>query len=225
MFFFDSTMILLIPAIALTLYAQYKVKSAFSQMSKVRSSSGLTGAMVAKQLLHQNNINDVTVEPVAGSLTDHYDSRTKKLRLSEDVYNSSSLAAIGVAAHETGHAIQHKMAYIPLNIRQSIFPVANLGSSLGIPLFIGGLIFSIPVLLDLGILIFAGAVLFHIVTLPVEFNASSRALAQLSSGGYLRGDEINGARRVLNAAALTYVASAAMAVLQLIRLILLRGDR
>ena len=224
MFFFDSTMILILPALALTIYAQFKVKSAFTQMSKVRSASGLTGADVAKSLLKRNSIYDVAVEEVSGNLTDHYDSKAKKLRLSSDVYHSSSLAALGVAAHETGHAIQHKMSYAPLNVRQSIFPVANLGSSMGIPLFIGGLIFSIRPLLDLGIIVFTGAVVFHIVTLPVEFNASSRAMAQLSSGGYLKAEEVAGAKKVLNAAALTYVAAAAMAVLQLVRLILIRGN-
>jgi len=175
-------------------------------------------------LLKRNSIYDVTVEEVSGNLTDHYDSKARKLRLSSDVYHSTSLAALGVAAHETGHAIQHKLSYVPLNLRQSIFPVANIGSSLGIPLFFIGFIFSMRPLLDIGILVFSGAVLFHIVTLPVEFNASRRAMAQLSSGGYLRADEIAGARKVLDAAALTYVAAAAMAVLQLIRLILLRGD-
>ncbi len=224
MFFFDSTMILILPALALTIYAQFKVKSAFAQMNKIHSVSGLTGAEVAKSLLKRNSIYDVTVEEVSGNLTDHYDSKAKKLHLSSDVYHSTSLAALGVAAHETGHAIQHKLSYAPLSIRQSIFPVANIGSSLGIPLFIGGLIFSIRPLLDLGIIIFTGAVLFHIVTLPVEFNASRRAMAQLSSGGYLRADEVTGAKKVLDAAALTYVAAAAMAVLQLIRLILIRGN-
>jgi uncharacterized protein len=220
---FDSTMIMLIPALILSIYAQFKVKSAFAAMSKIRSASGLTGAQAAKSLLQRNGINDVIVEEVKGNLTDHYDSRSKKLRLSTDVYNSTSLAALGVAAHETGHAIQHHTSYVPLNIRQSVFPVANIGSSLGIPLFFIGLILSFKPLLDIGIIVFAGAVLFHIVTLPVEFNASSRALAQLSSGGYLRADEISGARKVLNAAALTYVAAAAMAVIQLLRLVLLRG--
>jgi len=224
LFFFDSTMILILPALALTIYAQFKVKNVFAKMSKIRSASGLTGAEVAKSLLKRNSIYDVTVEEVSGNLTDHYDSKARKLRLSSDVYHSTSLAALGVAAHETGHAIQHKLSYVPLNLRQSIFPVANIGSSLGIPLFFIGFIFSMRPLLDIGILVFSGAVLFHIVTLPVEFNASRRAMAQLSSGGYLRADEIAGARKVLDAAALTYVAAAAMAVLQLIRLILLRGD-
>jgi len=225
MFFFSPLdLILLLPALALTLYAQTKVKNTFARMSRVRAASGMTGAQVAESLLRRNQIHDVEVEEVAGTLTDHYDSRAKKLRLSSGVYRSSSLAALGVAAHETGHALQHRTAYVPLNLRQSIFPVANLGSSLGIPLFIAGLFLSIPMLRDAGIFVFAGAVLFHVVTLPVEFNASRRALAQLSSGGYLRADEIAGARRVLDAAALTYVAAAAVAVVHLIRLLLIRGD-
>ncbi len=221
----DGTIILLIPAIALSIYAQFAIRSAYSKWSKVRSAVGMTGRKVAENLLRQNNIYDVQVEPVAGSLTDHYDSRAKKIRLSENVYNSSSLAAIGVAAHETGHAIQHATAYAPLNIRQAIFPVASIGSQWGFWLFlIGMFISSFDFLMDIGILLFAGAVLFQIVTLPVEFNASSRAMAQLSNGGYLRTDEIAGAKKVLNAAALTYVAAAAMAVLQLIRLLLIRGN-
>lgn len=225
MFPFDSTFLLLIPALLLSIYAQFKVKNTFAKMSQIRSTSGMTGAQVAKSLLKRNNINDVVVEEVQGTLTDHYDSRAKALRLSSDVYHSSSLAALGVAAHETGHALQHKLSYSPLNLRQNIFPVANLGSTLGIPLFFIGLIFgSFSFLMDIGIILFAGAVLFHLVTLPVEFNASRRALAQLDSGGFLRNDEIDGARRVLNAAALTYVAAAAMAALQLLRLVLLRRD-
>ncbi len=224
MFLFDSTMILILPALALTIYAQFKVKSAFNEMSKRKAASGMTGAQVAQSLLQRNNIYDVTVEETPGSLTDHYDSRSKKLRLSSDVYHSSSLAALGVAAHETGHAIQDSLSYAPLSWRQTIFPVANLGSTLGIPLFFIGFLFSMKPLIDLGIIVFAGAVLFHLVTLPVEFNASSRAMAQLSNGGYLRQDEVKGAKKVLDAAALTYVAAAAMAILQLLRLILLRGD-
>ena len=223
--FFLSPMdiILLLPALALSLYAQMKVKKAFAEMSRVRNASGMTGAEVAERLLRRNDIPDVEVEEVQGLLTDHYDPIHKKLRLSRDVYRSDSLAALGVAAHETGHAIQHKEAYTPLKIRQSIFPLTNIGSRMAIPLFIAGLFLSIPFLIDLGIYLFAGTVLFYIVTLPVEFNASKRALAQLSSGGYLRADEIAGAKKVLDAAALTYVAAAAMAMLQLIRLLLIRG--
>ena len=190
----------------------------------VRSSMGMTGAQIAQRLLQQNGIYDVDVEQVGGTLSDHYDSRAKKVRLSTDVYNSSSLAAISVAAHETGHAIQHATDYAPLSIRQSLFPVASIGSSWGFWLFVIGMFVAIEPLQTIGIILFAGAVAFQIVTLPVEFNASSRAMAQLSNGGYLRTDEINGAKKVLNAAALTYVAAAAMAILNLIRLLILRGD-
>ena len=220
----DGSFILLIPALILSVYAQFAIRSAYSKWSRVRSTVGMTGAQVARQLLQRNGITDVEVEPVAGSLTDHYDSRHKKLRLSQENYNGSSLASIAVAAHETGHAIQHAASYAPLGWRQAIFPVANIGSTWGIWLFIIGMfVSSFRVLMDIGILLFAGAVLFQIVTLPVEFNASRRALAQLSTGGYLKEQEIDGAKSVLNAAALTYVAAAAMAVLQLFRLLLIRG--
>lgn len=192
-------------------------------MSQVRTASGMTGAKVAESLLNRNSIYDVTVEETGGTLTDHYDPRTKKLRLSSEVYNSNSLAALGVAAHETGHALQHKVAYGPLGMRQSLYPVANFGSTLAMPLFLAGFIFRIPLLIDIGIVLFAGAVVFSLITLPVEFNASSRAIAQLSSGGYLRQDEISGAKKVLDAAALTYVAAATMAVMQLVRLLLIRN--
>ena len=225
MYFFHWSILLLIPALIFTIIAQVRVKSTFAKMSKVRSASGMTGRQVAEDLLRRNNIHDVQVEQVSGNLTDHYDSKHKVLRLSESVYNSSSLAAVGVAAHETGHAIQHAQAYAPLNIRHLIFPVANFGSRWGLWLFIIGMFISqFQFLMDVGIAFFAGAVLFHIVTLPVEFNASNRALAQLSGSGYLREQEIGGARSVLNAAALTYVAAAAMAVLQLIRLLILRDE-
>ena len=225
MFYFHWTILLLIPALIFTVIAQIKVKSTFAKMSKVRSASGMTGRQVAEDLLRRNSIHDVQVEEVSGNLTDHYDSRKKVLRLSESVYNSSSLAALGVAAHETGHAIQHARDYAPLNIRHMIFPVASFGSKWGLWLFIAGLFISqFAFLMDVGILLFAGAVLFHLVTLPVEFNASRRALAQLSGSGYLREEEVGGARSVLNAAALTYVAAAAMAVLQLTRLLILRDE-
>lgn len=223
--FWDSTIILLIPAFLLTIYAQFAVKGAYKKWSKVRSSVGMTGAQVAVNLLQKNGIFDVDVEEVQGTLSDHYDSRHKKLRLSSDVYHGSSLASLAVAAHETGHAIQHSKQYAPLNIRQAIFPVASIGSSWGIWLFIAGLFFSsFSFLMDVGIILFTGAVLFQIVTLPVEFNASNRALAQLTTGGYLRTEEISGAKKVLNAAALTYVAAAAMSILQLIRLLILREE-
>jgi uncharacterized protein len=225
MFFSMRDLILIAPALVLSLYAQFKVRSTFNKMSQVRSGSGMTGAQVAESLLRRNGINDVRVEQVEGALTDHYDPTKKVLRLSEDVYHSNSLAALGVAAHETGHAIQHQKAYGPLALRSSMYPIANLGSTLAFPLFLAGMLLRMSFLIDIGIILFMGAVVFTLVTLPVEFNASSRALAQLSSGGYLRSDEVQGARRVLNAAALTYVAAAAMAVLQLVRLLLIRNEK
>ncbi len=226
MFFFSTTdLILLLPAILFTLYAQAKVKSTFAKWQRVRNARGLTAAQVAQLLLRDNGILDVDVELVPGELTDHYDPRTRTLRLSESTYHSDSVAAVGVAAHECGHAIQHKVGYAPLAIRNAIVPVANLGSQLAWPLIFIGLIFSSLRLFDLGIIFFAGAVLFHLVTLPVEFNASSRALAQLRKGGYLAPQELAAAREVLQAAALTYLAAAAVAVLQLVRLLLLRESR
>lgn len=227
-FYYDPTYILLLPAIILAIYAQTKVQSTFQRFLRVRASSGMTGAQVARALLDKNNLSDVTVEIVPGHLTDHYEPRTKKLRLSPEVYHGTSLAALGVAAHETGHAAQHAQEYIPLNLRNAIFPVARFGSNLAFPLFFIGLLFGRggTFLMDVGILLFTFAVLFQVVTLPVEFNASKRALAMLESEGYLlRGQEVAGARKVLNAAALTYLAATAMAVLQLFRLLLLRGYR
>ncbi len=226
MFFFSTTdLILLLPAILFTLYAQAKVKSTFAKWQRVRNARGLTAAQVAQMLLRDNGILDVDVELVPGELTDHYDPRTRTLRLSESTYHSDSVAAVGVAAHECGHAIQHQVGYVPLAIRNAIVPIANLGSQLAWPLIFIGLIFSSLRLFDLGIIFFAGAVLFHLVTLPVEFNASSRALVQLRKGGYLAPQELAAAREVLQAAALTYLAAAAVAVLQLVRLLLLRESR
>jgi hypothetical protein len=224
LFFSPIDIVLLVPALLLSVYAQFKVSNTFSKMSQVRASSGLTGSQVAKGLLQANGLGHVGVEMVEGRLSDHYDPISKTLRLSPDVYQSNSLAALGVAAHETGHALQHKASYFPLTIRQSIFPVVRFGSTLWLPMFFIGLFMSIPALIDAGIVLFAAAVIFHIVTLPVEFNASKRAIAQLKSGGYLVGNEVDGAKKVLDAAALTYVAAAAMAVLQLIRLLLIRGN-
>jgi len=192
----DGTLLLLVPAIILSIYAQFAIRNAYAKWSKIRSSVGMTGAQVAQKLLQQNGLYDVEVEQVAGTLSDHYDSRAKKVRLSSEIYNSTSLAALGVAAHETGHAIQHANNYAPLNLRQSLFPVASIGSTWGFWIFlIGMFISSFSFLMDVGILLFAGAAAFQIVTLPVEFNASNRALAQLSNGGYLRADEINGAKK------------------------------
>lgn len=227
-FYYDPTYLLLLPAIILAVYAQAKVQSTFQRYSRLRASSGMTGAQVARALLDKNNLYDVSVEIVPGHLTDHYDPRTKKLRLSPEVYHGTSLAALGVAAHETGHAAQHAQEYIPLNLRNALFPVASFGSNLAFPLFFIGLLFGRggTWLMDLGILLFLFAVLFQVITLPVEFNASKRALGMLESEGYLlRGQEVAGARKVLSAAALTYLAATAMVVLQLFRLLLIRGYR
>jgi len=225
MFYWDSTFLLLIPALLLTLYAQQKVKSTYIKYSRIKSRRGISGAEVASYLLRKNGLGDIPIEESEGRLSDHYDPVKRVLRLSSENFRGNSLAALGVAAHEVGHAVQHGTGYIPLNIRNSILPAANFGSTLAWPLFIGGFFFSIPILLDLGIILFTAAVLFQVVTLPVEFNASGRAIESLKGAGFLEADEISKARKVLNAAALTYIAAAAVAVLQLIRLILLRGSR
>ncbi|WP_457565324.1 zinc metallopeptidase [Caldithrix abyssi] len=224
-FFFDPTMILLIPAFILAVWAQIKVKSTYNKFKKVAAASGMTGAQVAKQILQRNGIYDVEIEPVPGELTDHYDPRVKKVRLSEYNYRSNSLASIAVAAHEVGHAIQHAQGYAPLKMRHAILPVTNFASYAAFPLFFIGFLFNGGMLMQLGIIFFAAVVLFHVVTLPVEFNASWRALAQLKSTGLLMSTEVTAARKVLTAAALTYVAAAAMALLQLIRLIILANSR
>lgn len=221
---FDPTFILMIPAIILTLYAQMKVKTTFEKYLRVQSKRGYTGAQVAEYMLHSNGIDNVRIEMVQGHLSDHYDPRSKVLRLSRDVYAGTSIASVSVAAHEVGHAIQHAHGYAPLQIRSMLVPVANLGSSLAWIFIMAGFIIS-PAFLDIGILLFLGAVLFQIVTLPVEFNASSRALAGLEGGSIVYPDEIRYSKRVLNAAALTYVAAAAAAVMQLIRLLVLRNQR
>jgi Zn-dependent membrane protease YugP len=227
MYGLDATYLLLIPTIILTIYAQFKVKSTFSKYLDRRAASGRTGAQVARDLLDSNNLYDVPVELTPGTLSDHYDPRARVLRLSPEVYHGNSLASLGVAAHETGHAVQHANAYIPLSIRNSIFPIASLGSNLGYILFFLGFFFvRSSFLIDLGIILFSFFVFFTVLTLPVEFNASSRAMIMLTERGYLiRGDEEAGARKVLNAAALTYVAAAATAIMQLVRMLLIRGDR
>ena len=224
--YYDPMYILIIISCVIALIAQVKVKSTYNRYAKVASSKGMTGAMVAEQLLRSQGIYDVSVQRISGSLTDNYNPRHKTLNLSDSVYNSTSVAAIGVAAHETGHAIQHAQRYGPLSFRTALFPFANIGSQLSWIFIIAGLIFgSTNVLVDIGILMFSLAVLFQLVTLPVEFNASSRALKLLESEGYLYGDENRQARKVLTAAAMTYVAAAATAILQLVRLIYLFGGR
>lgn len=214
-----SLVLLLVPAV-LSLFAQISVKSTFVKYSKIRNSRGLTGAQTAKMIMQISGIRDVQIEPVGGSLTDHYDPRNKKLRLSESVYDKNSVAALGVAAHEMGHAIQHQIGYGPLGLRSTLVPVANIGSRLGPAMIIAGVAISnFAFLINIGILLFCGAVAFYLITLPVEFNASLRALRTLEENNILTSDELKGAKKVLRAAAMTYVASALTAIFTLIRLI------
>lgn len=225
-FFYDWTYLLLIPALLLSLWAQFRVSSTFNRFSKVRASSGMTATQMAEQLLHAEGVYDVSVERTRGNLTDHYDPKNMVLRLSDSTANSTSVAALGVAAHEAGHVLQHRDGYAPLMLRTAAVPVVNIGSNLSWPLFLVGLIFSWEPLLYAGIALFALAVLFALITLPVEFNASKRALAALETNGYLQpGEEMRGAKKVLSAAAMTYVASAFMAIMQLLRLLAIAGVR
>ena len=227
-FYFDTTYILIIIGAILCLLASAKVRSTYSRYQRVRSASGLTGREAAERILYYSGIQDVRVEHVAGNLTDHYDPRSKVLRLSDTTYGSPSVAAVGVAAHECGHAIQHARGYAPLSFRSALVPLANFGSTIAWPLIILGFLFnnqSSQLFINIGILAFSLAVLFQIVTLPVEFNASGRALRILSETGMLQSEELSMTRKVLSAAALTYVASAAAAILQLLRLILLANRR
>ena len=214
--------------VVICMLASANINRTFQKYSRIRSHSGMTGREAAERLLHANGIYDVTVQHVAGNLTDHYDPRNKTLNLSDSTYASTSVAAIGVAAHECGHAVQHANGYAPLKIRGSLVPVANFGSTLAWPLILIGFLIqgnASVLLINLGILLFSAAVLFQIVTLPVEFNASSRALKSLETNGILYTEEVADTRKVLRAAALTYVASAASAILQLLRLILISGGR
>ena len=226
--YFDPTYLLVIIGLLLSMWAQYMINSRFKKYSKVRSSRNMTGAQVADAILRSQGINDVRIEHIAGNLSDHYDPKNKVLRLSDSTFNSTSVAALGVAAHECGHAMQHANGYIPVRLRSMFVPVANIGSYASWILIAIGLLFSgssSQAWLTAGIVCFAATVIFHIITLPVEFNASSRAIKVLAGNGILYGDEIKGAKKVLGAAALTYVASAATAILQLLRLIILFGGR
>jgi len=228
MFYWDYTMFLILPALALALYAQARVRGAYAKYGRVFASSRITGAEAARRILQTGGAGEVAVEKVAGQLTDHYDPRKRVLRLSEGVHDNTSIAALGIAAHEAGHALQHATGFAPLAFRNAIFPVANIGSTLAFPLFFIGFLMSSKgpsVLMDIGILLFSGAVVFSVVTLPVEFNASKRAMALLGERGFLVGNELDGARKVLSAAALTYVAATAMAVMQLLRMFLMRSSR
>jgi Zn-dependent membrane protease YugP len=222
--FWDYTMIILLPAMLLAFYAQAKVSSTFDKYLRVPSKSGITGADVARQILNQSGIYDVSVQIQGGRLSDYYDPRRKVLKLSGDVYNGRSLAALGVAAHECGHAIQHDVGYAPLALRNAIVPAASIGSQMAFPLFFIGLLFRADTLMTLGILLFSLAVLFQVITLPVEYNASNRAVAVLEGQGFIDRSEIGPVKAVLGAAALTYVAATLMAVMQLLRLLVLAGS-
>jgi Zn-dependent membrane protease YugP len=224
-FFFDSTMLLLLPALLFAGWAQMKVQSTFARYSRVSARRGVTADQVARTLLDRFGLTSVPVKRVGGQLTDHYNPRDKTLSLSDAVYGNSSIAAIGVAAHEVGHAIQHSGGYVPLALRNNIVPVVNIGSSLAMPLFFIGFLFRGPVLMNLGIFLFLGVIVFHLITLPVEYDASARAVAILGQTGALSGDELQGAKSVLSAAAWTYVAATLMAVMQLVRLLALRNSR
>ena len=224
---FDPTWILVIIGAVLSMAASAKVNSTFNKYSKVRSMTGMTGEDAAKRLLNSQGIYDVTVRPVKGQLTDHYDPRTKTVNLSESVFHSTSVAAIGVAAHECGHAMQDNVGYVPLKLRGAIVPVANIGSQAAFPLIIIGVLIGgmgSP-LVNIGLILFSLAVIFQLITLPVELNASRRAITLLDQVGILGGQEVNQTRKVLGAAALTYVAALAASVLQLLRLVILFGGR
>ncbi|MCI7767554.1 MAG: zinc metallopeptidase [Oscillospiraceae bacterium] len=225
MYYWDSTMIILIPAIIFSLAAQFMVKSTFSKYSKERNSRGLTGADAAREILERNGLNDVRIERISGSLTDHYDPRANVIRLSDDVYGSATVAAVGVAAHEAGHAVQYATGYSPIKLRNAIIPITRFGSSLSTPLVLLGIVFSWDFLITAGILLFCAVVLFQAVTLPVEFNASGRAIKALRSSHCLEDDELNGAKKMLTAAAMTYVAAMISALLSLVRLLLISGRR
>jgi Zn-dependent membrane protease YugP len=224
--YFDPTYFLVIIGALLSLAASARVRTTFAKYSKVRSLSGMTGAQAAERILQSAGIYDVAVMHVNGNLTDHYDPRNKTLKLSDNIYGQSSVAAIGVAAHECGHAIQHNEGYVPLRLRTAIVPVANIGATISWPLILIGLFLGYSqTLINIGIILFSCAVLFQLVTLPVELNASSRAVRILDETGILYGEEISHTKKVLGAAALTYVAAAAASILQLLRLMLLFGGR
>ena len=223
--------ILVLPAIIISLYAQTKVTSTFSKYSRLPNKRGMTGAEVARKILDMNGLSNVVIEHVKGNLSDHYDPRSRVLRLSDSVFSSRSVAALGVAAHECGHAIQHSKGYAPLKVRHSVFPVVQLSSGAAVPVIIMGFLFNTPFLINAGIVLFAAVVFFQLVTLPVEFNASRRALSILESSYFLSDSSIDGtselksARKVLSAAALTYVASALVSLMQLLRFLLIANNR
>ena len=223
--YFDSSILILIPAILFALWAQFRVKNTYAQYSK--AFAGLTGAEAARMVLEMNGVNDVTIEPIAGELTDHFDPKTNTIRLSKGVYDVTSVAAVGIAAHEAGHAVQYAVGYSPIKLRTAIIPVTQIGSTLSWPLLLLGLALGSEMLATAGVVLFCAVVLFQLVTLPVEFNASNRALDTLGASGYLQEEQLNGAGKVLRAAAMTYVAALAQALAQLLRLLMIanRGSR
>lgn len=226
--YYDPTYVLVLIGVLLCMAASAKVNGTFRKYSKMRNSYGITGAQAAERVLHQAGIYDVRIERISGNLTDHYDPRSKILRLSDATYDQVSVAAVGVAAHECGHAIQHAKGYAPLKWRSTLVPAANFGSKIAWPLILIGLLLngnSSWLIIQIGILAFSLAVLFQLVTLPVEFNASNRAIQMIAQTGIMQGEEIVAAKKVLRAAALTYVAGAASAILQLLRIVLLTGGR
>ncbi len=225
-YYFDWTyVVLILPCIIFSLWASAKVKGTFNKYNTVRTQSGMTGAQAAETVLRAAGIYDVSIEHISGSLTDHFDPRSKVIRLSDSVYASPSVSAVGVAAHEAGHAVQHATGYGPLKLRNSIIPVTNIGSQLSWPLLLIGLIFNWSSLFFLGILFFSLAVLFQLITLPVEYDASGRAMKALAATGILDQNELAGAKKTLSAAAMTYVAALAVSVAQLLRLLVIFGGR
>lgn len=222
-FFFDPTMVLLIPALIIAFYAQYKVKNTFNKYNEIHLDSNLTGAEAARQILKNNNLKNIKIQQSDGKLSDHYDPKNKTLNLSSDVYNNNSIAAVGVAAHEVGHAIQDKEDYKPLSLRASLVPAANIGSSFGLPLAVFGFFIRADFLIMTGFVLFSAAFLFHLVTLPVEFNASNRAISNLKNANLLNQEELKGAKKVLKAAAFTYVATTLVALANLLRILILAG--
>lgn len=225
MFFYDSTYFLVIIGFLLASFASTGVQRAFNKYSKVKSIRHYTGKDAARKILDENGLYDVRVENISGNLTDHFDPSSNVIRLSESTYNSDSVAAIGVAAHEAGHAVQHATGYVPIKIRNSIVPAVNLCSTIAMPLFIIGLLLGMTGLANIGIILFSGALIFQLVTLPVEFDASHRAIKILDNSAMLDEDELSGAKKVLRAAAMTYVAAVLASALQLLRLILLNNSR
>lgn len=223
MFFWDISMIILIPGLLLAMYAQAKVSSTYNRYKKITSHSGYTGAQFARKMLNDNGLYDVTITQISGRMSDHYDPRANQVRLSAEVYNGTSIASLGIAAHEVGHAVQHATNYFPLTIRNLVVPVTNFSSSIYMILIFLGIIMNSFSMIQFGIMLFAVIVIFQVITLPVEFNASRRAIATLGGDGVLDAEELSGAKRVLGAAAMTYVAAMVTAVLQLLQLLMVFG--